>query len=162
MFVGLFLAVLMALAVASQNKYSARVPGGLALSEFRGYGRPLPSGSSKGSPLAQNQSRQARKSGRRVLMATHPTTRVTRAVDKGETQGLCRLSRCRLQEVTWRQNSRTGGDEVIHCILDLMYARFLYHDAAGRTYSSDRLGADSRPHSVTSVCNTTTERGPAR
>src|SRR6185436_11674540 len=32
-----WLAVLMGLAVSGQDKYSAKVPGGLAMSEFRGY-----------------------------------------------------------------------------------------------------------------------------
>jgi len=36
-FVGVFLSVLMALALAAQDKYTVKVPGGLAFSEFRGY-----------------------------------------------------------------------------------------------------------------------------
>lgn len=36
-FVGLIFAVLAALAPASQDKYTVKVPGGLAFSEFRGY-----------------------------------------------------------------------------------------------------------------------------
>ena len=36
-FVGVFLSVVMALAVAAQDKYTLRVPNGLAFSEFRGY-----------------------------------------------------------------------------------------------------------------------------
>jgi hypothetical protein len=35
--VGVFLFVLAVLATAAQDKYSVRVPGGLAFSEFRGY-----------------------------------------------------------------------------------------------------------------------------
>jgi hypothetical protein len=35
--VGLFLSVLVALAMAAQDKYTAKVPNGLAFSEFRGY-----------------------------------------------------------------------------------------------------------------------------
>jgi hypothetical protein len=43
--VGVFLSVLVALAMAAQDKYTLKVPGGLAFSEFRGYenGRPSPS-----------------------------------------------------------------------------------------------------------------------
>lgn len=34
---GVFLSVLVALAIAGEDKYNAKVPGGLAFSEFRGY-----------------------------------------------------------------------------------------------------------------------------
>jgi len=37
LFVGLFLSVLVALALAAQDKYTVKVPGGLAFSEFKGY-----------------------------------------------------------------------------------------------------------------------------
>jgi hypothetical protein len=36
-FVGVFLSVLVALAMAAQDKYTLKVPGGLAFSEFKGY-----------------------------------------------------------------------------------------------------------------------------
>ena len=36
-FVGVFLSVLVALATAAQDKYTVKVPNGLAFSEFRGY-----------------------------------------------------------------------------------------------------------------------------
>src|ERR1700722_83309 len=36
-FVGVFLSVLVALALAAQDKYTLRVPNGLAFSDFRGY-----------------------------------------------------------------------------------------------------------------------------
>jgi hypothetical protein len=37
LFFGVFLSVLVALALAAEDKYTVKVPGGLALSEFRGY-----------------------------------------------------------------------------------------------------------------------------
>jgi len=37
LFVGIFLSVVVALALAADDKYTVRVPGGLAFSEFRGY-----------------------------------------------------------------------------------------------------------------------------
>src|SRR5947207_12185727 len=37
LFFGVFLSVLVALALAQQDKYTVKVPGGLAFSEFRGY-----------------------------------------------------------------------------------------------------------------------------
>src|SRR5271165_7012115 len=36
-FVAVFLSVLVALAMAAQDKYTVKVPGGLSFSEFRGY-----------------------------------------------------------------------------------------------------------------------------
>src|ERR1700681_649017 len=36
-FVGVFISVLVALAMAAQDKYTVKVPNGLAFSEFRGY-----------------------------------------------------------------------------------------------------------------------------
>jgi hypothetical protein len=37
LFVGVFLSVLVALALAAQDRYTLKVPGGLAFSDFRGY-----------------------------------------------------------------------------------------------------------------------------
>jgi pyruvate/2-oxoglutarate dehydrogenase complex dihydrolipoamide dehydrogenase (E3) component len=70
---------------------------------------------------------QVRKSGRPALIGTRPMTRVGRAVEKGETQGFMKL----LVDATTRQILGasilgTGGDEAIHCILDIMYARASY------------------------------------
>jgi pyruvate/2-oxoglutarate dehydrogenase complex dihydrolipoamide dehydrogenase (E3) component len=70
---------------------------------------------------------QARKSGRRVLMATRAMTRVGRAIEKGETQGFMEiLVDGDSKEILGAAILGTGGDEVIHCILDLMYARAPY------------------------------------
>jgi pyruvate/2-oxoglutarate dehydrogenase complex dihydrolipoamide dehydrogenase (E3) component len=70
---------------------------------------------------------QARQSGRRVLMAKRPMTRVGRAVEKGETQGFMKILVDRdSKEILGANILGTGGDEAIHCILDLMYARAPY------------------------------------
>jgi pyruvate/2-oxoglutarate dehydrogenase complex dihydrolipoamide dehydrogenase (E3) component len=70
---------------------------------------------------------QARQSGRRVLMAKRPMTRVGRAVEKGETQGFMKILVDRdSKEILGASLLGTGGDEAIHCILDLMYARAPY------------------------------------
>ncbi len=70
---------------------------------------------------------QARQSGRRVLMAKRPMTRVGRAVEKGETQGFMKiLVDGDSKQILGANILGTGGDEVIHCILDLMYARAPY------------------------------------
>ena len=70
---------------------------------------------------------QARKSGRRVLMAKRPMTRVGRAIEKGETQGFMKiLVDADSKEILGANILGTSGDEAIHCILDLMYARAPY------------------------------------
>lgn len=70
---------------------------------------------------------QASKTARRILVGQRPMTRVGRAVEKGETQGLMKVV---VDEDTGRILGAavlgTGGDEVIHSILDVMYARQPY------------------------------------
>ena len=70
---------------------------------------------------------QMRATGKHALTAKRPMTRVSRAVEKGETQGF--------MKVVVDQDSKqilgaailgTGGDEAVHCILDVMYARAPY------------------------------------
>ena len=70
---------------------------------------------------------EVRKSGRRALVATRPMTRVGRAVEKGETRGFMKiLVDADSREILGASILGTGGDEVIHCILDVMYARAPY------------------------------------
>ncbi len=70
---------------------------------------------------------QARQSGRHVLMAKRHMTRVGRAVEKSETQGFMKILVDRdSKEILGANILGTGGDEAIHCILDLMYARAPY------------------------------------
>ncbi len=70
---------------------------------------------------------EVRKSGRRALIGKRPMTKVGRAVEKGETQGF--------MKIVVDQDTRlilgaailgTGGDEAIHSILDVMYAKQPY------------------------------------
>jgi pyruvate/2-oxoglutarate dehydrogenase complex dihydrolipoamide dehydrogenase (E3) component len=71
--------------------------------------------------------RDARGSGRRVLKGSRPMTRVGRAVEKGETQGFMKvLVDGDSKEILGATILGTGGDEAIHCVLDLMYARAPY------------------------------------
>jgi pyruvate/2-oxoglutarate dehydrogenase complex dihydrolipoamide dehydrogenase (E3) component len=66
---------------------------------------------------------EARSSGRRVLVARRPMTRVGRAVEKGETQGAMKiLVDADSKQILGAAILGTGGDEVIHCILDVMYS----------------------------------------
>jgi len=66
-------------------------------------------------------------SGRRALVGKRPMTRVGRAVEKGETQGFMKIVvDAGSKEILGAAILGTGGDEAIHCILDLMYARAPY------------------------------------
>ena len=57
----------------------------------------------------------ARDSGRRVLMATRPMSKVGRAVEKGETQGFMKiLVDADTSEILGASILGTGGDEAIH------------------------------------------------
>jgi pyruvate/2-oxoglutarate dehydrogenase complex dihydrolipoamide dehydrogenase (E3) component len=68
-----------------------------------------------------------RKSGRRALAAMMPMTRVGRAVEKGETQGFMKIiADADTKQILGAAILGTGGDEAIHCILDMMYAKAPY------------------------------------
>jgi pyruvate/2-oxoglutarate dehydrogenase complex dihydrolipoamide dehydrogenase (E3) component len=70
---------------------------------------------------------QVRESGRRALMGQRPMTRVSRAVEKGETQGFIKIMvDAESKQILGGSILGTGGDEVIHCILDVMYAKAPY------------------------------------
>ncbi len=65
----------------------------------------------------------AKKTGRKVLVARRPMTRVGRAVEKGETQGFMKiLVDADTKEILGCGILGPGGDEAVHCVLDLMYA----------------------------------------
>ena len=66
---------------------------------------------------------QVRDSGRQALIATRAMTRVGRAVEKGETQGFMKvLVDADSKRILGAAILGVGGDEVIHSILDVMYA----------------------------------------
>ncbi|PWK71500.1 FAD-containing oxidoreductase [Aminobacter sp. AP02] len=66
----------------------------------------------------------ALKSGRKVLAGERPMTKVGRAVEKGETQGFMKiLVDAETREILGGSVLGTGGDEAIHAVLDLMYAK---------------------------------------
>ena len=68
-----------------------------------------------------------RKAGRKALMATRPMTRVGRAVEKGETQGFMKiLVDADTKEILGASLLGIECDEVIHSILDVMYAKAPY------------------------------------
>ena len=69
----------------------------------------------------------ARRLGRRILVGRRPMTRVGRAIEKGETNGLMKIVVDeQSQEILGATVFGTGGDEVIHCVLDTMYAKAGY------------------------------------
>lgn len=70
---------------------------------------------------------QVLSSGRRALVGKRPMTRVGRAVEKGETQGFMKIVvDADSKEILGAAILGTGGDEVIHCILDVMYCKAPY------------------------------------
>jgi len=70
---------------------------------------------------------EVRKNGRSALIGKRPMTRVGRAVEKGETQGFMKiLVDAQTREILGAAILGTGGDEAIHSILDVMYAKAPY------------------------------------
>ena len=74
--------------------------------------------------MTEAQVRQSvRKSGKPALIGTRPMTKVGRAVEKGESQGFMKiLVDAESKKILGASILGTGGDEAIHCILDIMYA----------------------------------------
>jgi pyruvate/2-oxoglutarate dehydrogenase complex dihydrolipoamide dehydrogenase (E3) component len=70
---------------------------------------------------------EVRRSGRKALVATRPMTKVGRAVEKGETQGFMKVFvDAETKRILGAAILGTGGDEAIHSILDVMYAKAPY------------------------------------
>ncbi len=70
---------------------------------------------------------QVKASGRKALVATRPMTRVARAVEKGETQGFMKvIVDAETKEILGAAILGVTGDEVIHTLLDVMYAKAPY------------------------------------
>ncbi len=70
---------------------------------------------------------EVRISGRRALAVKYPMSKVSRAYEKGETQGLMKICvDAETKEVLGAAILGVGGDEVIHVLLDMMYAKAPY------------------------------------
>ena len=70
---------------------------------------------------------QVRASDRKALIAKRPMIRVGRAVEKSETQGFMKiLVDAETKEILGAAILGIGGDEIIHMILDVMYAKAPY------------------------------------
>jgi len=62
--------------------------------------------------------------GHRVLIGKRPMTRVSRAIEKGETRGFMKIMvDAETKKILGAAVLVPGGDEAIHCVLDVMYAK---------------------------------------
>jgi pyruvate/2-oxoglutarate dehydrogenase complex dihydrolipoamide dehydrogenase (E3) component len=70
---------------------------------------------------------EIRKSGRPAIAAKYPMSQVSRAYEKGETQGFIKISvDAETKQILGASILGVGGDEVIHVLLDVMYAKAPY------------------------------------
>jgi pyruvate/2-oxoglutarate dehydrogenase complex dihydrolipoamide dehydrogenase (E3) component len=75
--------------------------------------------------------REARASGRKALVATWPMDSVGRAKERGETQGFMKiLIDAESEKILGAALLGIEGDEIIHDVLDVMYAGAPYHTIA--------------------------------
>jgi pyruvate/2-oxoglutarate dehydrogenase complex dihydrolipoamide dehydrogenase (E3) component len=71
--------------------------------------------------------REAVAAGHQVLVGSLPMANVSRAIEKGETLGLMKIIvAADTKAILGAAILGTGGDEAVHCILDLMYAKAPY------------------------------------
>jgi len=67
---------------------------------------------------------EALKSGKNVLVGIRPMTRIARAIERGETQGFMKIFvDGDTKEILGATILGIGGDEIIHSIIDMMYAK---------------------------------------
>jgi pyruvate/2-oxoglutarate dehydrogenase complex dihydrolipoamide dehydrogenase (E3) component len=70
---------------------------------------------------------EVRATGRKAMMGMRPMTRIGRAVEKGETEGFIKiLVDAESKLILGASILGVEGDEAIHCILDMMYAKAPY------------------------------------
>ena len=70
---------------------------------------------------------EIRKSGRLALTAKYPMIRVSRAYEKGEPQGFIKICvDAETKQILGAAILGTGGDEVVHVLLDVMYTKAPY------------------------------------
>jgi pyruvate/2-oxoglutarate dehydrogenase complex dihydrolipoamide dehydrogenase (E3) component len=70
---------------------------------------------------------EARKSGRKILVGTRQMTQVGRAVERGETKGFMKIvADADTRELLGAALLGASGDEVVHGILDMIYAKAPY------------------------------------
>jgi pyruvate/2-oxoglutarate dehydrogenase complex dihydrolipoamide dehydrogenase (E3) component len=67
---------------------------------------------------------EAKKTGKNILVSTRPMTRVSRAIEKGETQGFMKIvADADSGEILGAALLGTGCDEAVHSLIDVMYAK---------------------------------------
>jgi pyruvate/2-oxoglutarate dehydrogenase complex dihydrolipoamide dehydrogenase (E3) component len=70
---------------------------------------------------------EARRSGRKIRVGKRPMTRVARALEKGEAQGLMKIIvDAETEAILGAAILGVGGDEAVHGILDVMHAKARY------------------------------------
>ena len=70
---------------------------------------------------------EAKATGRKLLIGQRPMTRVGRAVEKGETDGFMKVVvDAETKEILGAAILGLNGDEAIHGMIDLMYAKAPY------------------------------------
>ena len=70
---------------------------------------------------------EVRSTGKPALVGKRPMTKVGRAIEKGETQGFMKVViDADTKQILGAAILGIGGDEVVHSILDLMYAKAPY------------------------------------
>jgi pyruvate/2-oxoglutarate dehydrogenase complex dihydrolipoamide dehydrogenase (E3) component len=70
---------------------------------------------------------EVRKLGKKALIANRPMSRVTRAILKGDTRGFMKaIIDAETKQIFGAAVLGIGGDEIIHSILDIMYAKAPY------------------------------------
>ena len=70
---------------------------------------------------------EVRKSGRHALAVKYPMSQISRAEEKGETQGFIKICvDAETKQILGAAILGVGGDEVIHVLLDVMYAKAPY------------------------------------
>jgi len=70
---------------------------------------------------------EVRTGGRTAMVGKRPMSKVSRAIEKGETSGFMKvIVDAETRRILGAAVLGTGGDEVIHSILDVMYAEAPY------------------------------------
>jgi pyruvate/2-oxoglutarate dehydrogenase complex dihydrolipoamide dehydrogenase (E3) component len=70
---------------------------------------------------------EARKSGRPLLLGKRPMAQVARAIEKGQTQGFMKIAvDAETKHILGAAILGPGGDEVVHSVLELIYAKVPY------------------------------------
>jgi pyruvate/2-oxoglutarate dehydrogenase complex dihydrolipoamide dehydrogenase (E3) component len=70
---------------------------------------------------------QVKQSGRKALIGKRPMANIGRAIEKGESQGFMKiLVDAKSKEILGAAILGVGGDEAVHSILDIMYAKQPY------------------------------------